>query len=139
MPVITVSAPLPEGTRPEIVAEMSAVLRKRVAAAGLCRPTAVSMAIVKLHDSVGAARRVPETGEGDHTNDPWFPIEETGIKAVQAARRACKGCPVRAECGVLAYREELTTGDVHGVRGGMSAGERRDALRRFRTTGRGAL
>ena len=136
MPITTVSAPLPEGTRPEIAAEMSAVLRKRVASSGLCRPGAVSITVATFHDQIATARRVSDTGE---TDDPWFPLEETGPKAVKAARRACFGCPVKAECGVLAYREELATGDVHGVRGGLSAGERRTVLRRFRAAQDGAL
>ncbi|WP_242625400.1 WhiB family transcriptional regulator [Krasilnikovia cinnamomea] len=133
----TVSAPLPEGTRSEVAAESTAVLRKRVAASGLCRPGAASTTVVTFHASV-AAPHPSDVGGADKTHDLWFPLEETGVKAVAQARRACKGCPVKDECGVLAYREEAASGDVHGVRGGLCAGERRDALRQFRAPKGGA-
>ena len=67
--------------------------------------------------------------------DPWFPVDaegktiESGDRAIQAARQACLGCRVIAECRVLAQREETRTGDIHGVRGGLAAGERRAAYR----------
>jgi Transcription factor WhiB len=139
VPITTVSAPLPEGTRPEIAAEMSAVLRKRVASMGLCRPGSYSVSAARFHDKVAFARRPLDSGEVDETDDPWFPVEETGDRAVKVARRACMGCPVKAECAVLAYREEAASGDINGVRGGLSAGERRIVLRRFRATDGGAL
>ena len=131
MPVTSVSAPLPQGTRPDVATETDSVLAKRVATAGLCRPGAASMTRIVFHHQVALSRLV--NGDGDETDDPWFPATETGDRATEAARWACQGCPVRTECAVLAYREEVKTGDVHGVRGGLSAGERRDALRQFRT------
>lgn len=104
MPKVSVASP----TGPTSPAPTSRVtfLAKQVETRGLCR----------------SARVTPE-------NDPWFPATETGDKAAALARRACAGCPVVAECRAVAYREESTFGDVWGVRGGLSAGERRDLLR----------
>ncbi len=121
MPLSSVSTPQPSGTSLELATEPDGVLAKRIAARGLCRPGAVSVVRVEL--------------AVDAYEDPWFPVDaegktiESGDRAVQAARLACLGCPVIAECRVLARREETRTGDVNGIRGGLSAGERRTAYR----------
>lgn len=57
----------------------------------------------------------------------WFPIDEDKGRAsagVRAAKAACAGCPVRAECLTWA----LDSGQGAGVWGGLSTPERR-ALR----------
>lgn len=117
MPITTVSAPLPEGTRPEIAAELSAVLRKRVQAKGLCVP--------KGAPTVNAEQ------------DPWFPPDRFGAAAKAAARAACKGCPVQRECLELALREERAVSNVWGVRGGRSVGERQQMVARRAARGGG--
>lgn len=121
MPLTSVSTPPPSGTSLVLLTEPDGVLVKRVATRGLCRPGAMS--VVRIALAV------------DEYEDPWFPVDaegktiESGDRAVQAARSACRGCPVIDECRVLAQREETRTGDIHGVRGGLSAGERRITYR----------
>ena len=126
MPPTSVSAPQPKGTRPEVSTESTGVLAKRVATRGKCAPGAVS--VTKATFKVDA-------------DDPWFPLNPTTGKSVDdskaaaaLAEAACRGCPVKAECTELAMREELATGDVHGVRGGLSAKDRRAIYRRLRAT-----
>ncbi len=50
------------------------------------------------------------------------------------AKQVCAGCPVRTEC----LTEELTqpVADQHGVRGGMTAPDRRRLLLKWRKDGR---
>lgn len=120
MPRSSVSTPPPHSTQPDPSTEPDGVLAKRVGTRGLCAPGAVSV--------VRVAMSVTED------DDPWFPADgggaiETGEKAINAARRACHGCPVMADCRELTRREEARTGDVHGIRGGLSADERRAAYR----------
>jgi hypothetical protein len=127
VPLTSVSTPPPSGISLDLLTEPEGVLSKRVSARGLCRPGAVSVVRVAL--------------AVDDIEDPWFPVDaegktiESGDRAIQAARLACLGCPVIAECRVLAHREEARTGDIHGVRGGLSAGERRAAYRAAATKG----
>jgi transcription factor WhiB len=121
VPLSSVSAPQPQSTFPSVVTESDGVLAKRIGIGGLCAPGAVSI--------VRAAMVVSDD------DDPWFPVEDsgkpidTGDRAIDAARRACFGCPVMAECRELARREESRTGDVYGIRGGLAADERRAAYR----------
>ena len=118
MPLSSVSAPPPEN---HLRTEPEGVLVKRIGARGLCAPGAISI-----------VRAVLAVSEDD---DPWFPVDDagkhidTGDRAIAAARRACHGCPVMVECRELARREESRTGDVYGIRGGLSADERRAAYR----------
>lgn len=127
MPLSSVSAPQPRGTSPSLGTEPDGVLAKRVGTRGLCAPGAVSV--------VRTAMAVSDD------DDPWFPVDDagrtidTGEKAVEAARTACHGCPVIAECLELARREESRTGDVYGIRGGRSADERRAAYRKAAVMG----
>ena len=64
------------------------------------------------------------------TADPelFFPVSVSGRSLDQAmeAKALCAACPVRAEC--LAFA--LETGQVHGIWGGRTEEERRQALRR---------
>ncbi|MFD7653979.1 WhiB family transcriptional regulator [Actinosynnema sp. NPDC059797] len=48
----------------------------------------------------------------------------------QTAKAVCSGCPIRVEC----LESELARSiyDQHGVRGGMTAGERRELIRQRR-------
>ena len=57
------------------------------------------------------------------SRDPeeWFPISEKP----EDAERLCAGCPVRALCLELAMR-----GSEHGIWGGTTTDERRNARRR---------
>jgi hypothetical protein len=88
------------------------VLVHRVGAAGLCADTA---------------------------DDRWFPAEPHHDASQQAreayeeyARKACEGCPVRADCLELALRIEDRPGvRAHGVWGGLAPWAR-TALRRAR-------
>jgi hypothetical protein len=129
VPVSSVSAPPPQGTCPHVSTEPVGVLAKRVGTRGLCAPGAVSIVRIALAVS--------------EDEDPWFPVDaggktiESGDKAAERARAACGGCPVMAECRELARREETATGDVHGIRGGLSADERRAIYRRAATKGGG--
>ena len=121
VPVTSVSAPQPPDTFSNVCTEPDGVLAKRIGTRGLCAPGAVSV--------VRAALVVSDD------DDPWFPVDgagktiDIGDRAVRAARRACGGCPVMAECRELARREESRTGDVYGIRGGLAACERRAAYR----------
>jgi hypothetical protein len=105
-----------EDARQTASAESTGALYKQVTSQGLCQPhinSEIRKALVKV------------LGE----TDPWFPDKETGPAAAKAARRACEGCQVRRQCLELALRQEQTVGDVWGVRGGLSAGERRIIVR----------
>ena len=54
----------------------------------------------------------------------WFPSK--GGANGRAAKKICGGCPVQAEC----LQDALESGDVlHGIRGGVSARNRRGMLR----------
>ena len=123
-PTSSVAALAPPGTS-TVSTESTGTLAKRIGARGLCAPVWAALAV---------------TGD----NDPWFPVDdegkviESGDKAVKAARRACSGCPVIAECLELAWREESVTGDVNGIRGALAADERRAAYRAASIRGRAA-
>ena len=64
------------------------------------------------------------------TTDPdlFFPVSVSGrsLAQVTEAKAVCAACPVRPEC--LAFAIE--TGQVHGIWGGLTEEERRQALRR---------
>lgn len=106
MPQTSVAAPVPQRIDLSTVTESTEVLWRRVTARGLC---------------VRATFRPDE--------DPWYPASETGDKAAEAARIACRGCPVIGACLELALREESRLGNIHGVRGGMAADERLALIR----------
>jgi WhiB family transcriptional regulator, redox-sensing transcriptional regulator len=63
----------------------------------------------------------------EHAPEVFFPSDGVGV---DAARRICADCPVRADCleYALAYRID------HGVWGGASERERRRILRARRLT-----
>jgi WhiB family transcriptional regulator, redox-sensing transcriptional regulator len=67
---------------------------------------------------------------GCRTTDPdlFFPVSVSGrsLAQVTEAKAICAACPVRPEC--LAFAIE--TGQVHGIWGGLTEEERRQALRR---------
>jgi hypothetical protein len=117
----SVSAPRPDVTQANLIREPDGVLAKRVITGGRCAPGAISVVLIELAVAPGV--------------DPWFPVDdagrptENGDNAVLAAERACSGCPVKDECLELARREELRTGDIHGVRGGLTATQRRATYR----------
>lgn len=115
MPTNSVAVPNPEVARPNVSTETTGALAKRVDARGLCRPEMTSP----------SAARYQVTAQ----TDPWFPSSESGSQAVALARKACEGCPVKAECLELALRQEQHHGDVWGIRGGLAAGERRQIIR----------
>lgn len=123
VPTTTVSAPPPAGTHLKLSSEPDGVLAKRVASQGLCVPRSRGTFAVSADD------------------DPWFPLDENGAQAVKLARAACSGCPVIRECREMTRREESAIGSIHGIRGGLSAGERRSALLKRRTadSGRGDI
>lgn len=56
---------------------------------------------------------------------PMFP-HPTDAEGIAAAKRTCAVCPVVAECLARAY----VNGEQHGVWGGMTEEERRNARRR---------
>jgi WhiB family redox-sensing transcriptional regulator len=64
------------------------------------------------------------------TEDPelFFPIGNTGpaLLQIEEARSVCRRCPALEDCMTWA----LTTGQDHGVWGGMSEDERRALKRR---------
>lgn len=125
MSTAIVSAPLPGGTRHQVTAEPTGVLTKRVAARGLCSPAVLSV-----------TKSTFRVADGD---DPWFPVEETGARARDLARKACRGCPVTADCLALALREERDLGaGVYGIRGGLSAEDRRALRKQNRSVEDGA-
>jgi hypothetical protein len=66
-------------------------------------------------------------------DDPWFPVTNSVEEGIEAAQAACGGCPVMRECRELTFREErdLAEGHIHGVRGGLSALQRRAVYRRM--------
>lgn len=101
---VAASQPLPES----INTVSTAVLEARVYARGLCtiaRPTA--------------------------DNDPWDLESERAEKAIPAARKACAGCPVIAECLEWTLREEATiqAHHIHGARAGLAPAERRELIK----------
>jgi WhiB family redox-sensing transcriptional regulator len=57
----------------------------------------------------------------------FFPVSAAGpaVAQVAAAKAVCRGCPVRAEC--LDYA--IQTAQDHGIWGGMTEEERRQARR----------
>jgi WhiB family redox-sensing transcriptional regulator len=67
---------------------------------------------------------------GCRATDPdlFFPVSVSGrsLAQVTEAKAICAGCPVRPEC--LAFAIE--TGQAHGIWGGLTEEERRQALRR---------
>jgi hypothetical protein len=117
MPVTSVAAPGPRGSKRQVSRETDGVLRKRVQARGLCVPEGAP--------TVNAER------------DPWFPSDRFGAAAKAAARSACRGCPVQRECLELALREERAVSNVWGVRGGRSVGERQQMVARRAARGGG--
>lgn len=64
----------------------------------------------------------------------FFPLGESGpsVRQIEQARAVCHRCPVLGECRAWALRNS----EYDGVWGGMTAGERRAAVRR-RTGSRG--
>lgn len=62
------------------------------------------------------------------TEDPdlFYPSGETVRSDIARAKRVCARCPVRWECGRLAFE----TGEQFGVWGGLTADERRAQVRR---------
>lgn len=63
------------------------------------------------------------------TNDPdlFFPPVGAGSHEIRAAREACSGCPIVAQCAEYAIMNE----PYHGIWGGLSVKERL-AIRRLR-------
>ena len=57
--------------------------------------------------------------------DLFFPEKGDGRGGL-AARKVCRSCPVTAEC----LDHALTTGEKHGVWGGLTPGQRRDMTRK---------
>jgi hypothetical protein len=58
----------------------------------------------------------------------FFPEEFTGATRRMAERAAlgmCGDCPVRVDCLADALREEPTVDQVFGIRGGLTADQRR--------------
>lgn len=68
--------------------------------------------------------------------DGWFREEPRGRKALELQRRyareACAGCPVRADCLVIALSHEEESGMSWGIWGGVCAKDRQSALQRAR-------
>jgi hypothetical protein len=54
----------------------------------------------------------------------WFP-ERGDPFAGQVALTICRSCPVRVDCLAEAIRLESDQWQAHGIRGGLTAGERR--------------
>jgi WhiB family redox-sensing transcriptional regulator len=67
---------------------------------------------------------------GCRTTDPdlFFPVSVSGrsLAQVTEAKAICAACPVRPECLAFAFE----TGQIHGIWGGLTEEERRQALRR---------
>ena len=67
---------------------------------------------------------------GCRTTDPdlFFPVSVSGrsLAQVTEAKAICAACPVRPECLAFAFE----TSQVHGIWGGLTEEERRQALRR---------
>ena len=65
--------------------------------------------------------------------DTFFPVGDSGPALWQIARAQsiCAGCPVREQC--LDYA--LSTGQDHGIWGGLTAQERRELRREGRARG----
>ncbi len=105
MSVISVSVPPPRPVA--VTTEPSSVLAKRRQGRGLCAPD-------------GKKSRVSAV------SDPWFPVTRNEAELKKAARKACNGCPVKAECAELALREEAEFPPdwVQGIYGGMAPHER---------------
>lgn len=65
--------------------------------------------------------------------DPWFDLDGKGLQGGvvrQAARAACAGCPVMNLCAAEALEiEPQTAVGPYGVRGGLSAEQRRWILK----------
>lgn len=87
-------------------------LRHRIAVAGLC---------------------------ADTMSDDWFPHEPSatatnGRAAYElVAREQCEGCEVKAECLILALRDESRYGvKAHGIFGGLAPWERENLARNQR-------
>lgn len=66
----------------------------------------------------------------DEDPELFFPVGSSGPAAAleKAAKAVCAGCPVKADC--LSYA--LGTGLDHGVFGGLTENERRNARTRTR-------
>lgn len=58
--------------------------------------------------------------------EAFFPVKGASTRP---AKRVCAACPVTAEC----LADALATDERYGVRGGLSARERRSLLRQRRT------
>lgn len=75
---------------------------------------------------------VPAREANPSAVDGWFRDEPRGRKALELQRRyareACAGCPVRAECLVIALSHEQETGMSWGIWGGVCARDRASAL-----------
>ena len=54
---------------------------------------------------------------------------DNDTKEIEAAKAVCKGCPVTTDC----FFDAVRTGDMeHGIRAGLSGGERRTVLKELR-------
>lgn len=64
----------------------------------------------------------------DYDPDLFFPIGSSGpaLRQTQRAKAVCAGCPVRVEC--LEWAQ--TTGQTHGVWGGLDEHQREELGRR---------
>jgi WhiB family redox-sensing transcriptional regulator len=56
----------------------------------------------------------------------WFSADES-IESARALR-VCRDCTVRAECLTEALAVESSKGDMHGIRGGVTAQRRRSMM-----------
>ncbi len=59
--------------------------------------------------------------------DLFFPVGDTDLETIAAAKAVCAGCPVKEDC--LAY--SIETNQTDGVWGGLTASERRRLRRRW--------
>lgn len=84
-------------------------------------PELVDMPLTQLQEIVYRNDPTLRCRQGDA--DKFF-----SSRSAEYARNLCGGCPIRAECGELALREEMH-GYFQGIRGGMSPGERRTLVR----------
>lgn len=67
----------------------------------------------------------------DEGNDPWFPATRSPERLYDAARRACRGCPVIDACRerALLIERHLPEAAIEGIFGALSPYERIDIIR----------